>query len=297
MAKKKKAKKAAKKKKIAEKKKGRAYTAISASAILETKAAKKKPAKRKVKKKPIGTCFVMMPFKEPFDMYYLSIFQPAIKAAGLKSVLASDLFRPSPIVADLWQMIQDSTVLLAELTTKNANVFYELGLAHAIGKPVILVSETMDDVPFDLQRLRILLYDKDDPAWGVELSQKITNALKETLVAPTEAIPGMFREKVESQAPKQDATTARLEALEQQFRSLRTQTTHLEKFPATIRKDAAVKRVKNFIRGSETISEFYDTARDLRSQGGTYREMLQVLNETGITFDTFVHDKLRIIFE
>jgi len=42
-------------------------------------------------------------------------------------------------VADLWQMIQNATVLLAELTTKNANVFYELGLAHAIGKPVILV--------------------------------------------------------------------------------------------------------------------------------------------------------------
>ncbi|GAI30350.1 unnamed protein product [marine sediment metagenome] len=142
-------------------------------------------------------------------------------AANLKPVRADDLFRPSVIVADLWQMIQDCKVLVAELTTKNANVFYELGLAHAIGKPVILVSEKMDDVPFDLQQLRVLLYDKDDPAWGEKLSKSITNALKETLSEPIEAVPGIFRKKVKSQAPEQDATIARIEALEKQMRSVR----------------------------------------------------------------------------
>jgi len=138
-----------------------------ASASIETLKTKPAPAKgktkkvakkkKKITKKIAGKCFVMMPFKTPFDIYYTTIFKPAIKAANLEPIRADDLFRPSVIVSDLWNMVQNAHVLLAELTTKNANVFYELGLAHAIGKPVVLVSETMDDVPFDLQQLRVIL--------------------------------------------------------------------------------------------------------------------------------------------
>ncbi len=190
------------------------------------KATRKKAAKRTTKKKPVakaeaqGTCFVMMPFKPLFEMYYQAIFRPAVIKAKLEPVRANDLFRPSPIVADIWQMVQDAKVLLAELTTKNANVFYELGLAHAIGKPVILVSETMSDVPFDLQQLRVLLYDKDNPAWGEKLSEGITKAITETLDHPIEAVPSIFRKTVESQAPEQSAMEARVEALESQVRVL-----------------------------------------------------------------------------
>lgn len=181
---------------------------------------KTKVRKKKITNKPLGTCFVLMPFREPFNIYYNSIFKPAIKSAQLKAVRADDLFRPSVIVSDLWQMVQDAKVLLAELTTKNANVFYELGLAHAIGKPVVLVSETMDDVPFDLQQLRVLLYDKDDPAWGDKLSQGIKAALEETISSPVDAVPIIFRKKVKSQAPKQDEAIVRIEALERNIRLL-----------------------------------------------------------------------------
>ena len=173
-----------------------------------------------------GTCFVMMPFKDPFDVYYDAIFKPAVIKAKLDPVRADDLFRPSVIVSDLWQMIQDAKLLLAELTTKNANVFYELGLAHAIGKPVVLVSETMGDVPFDLQQLRILLYDKNDPAWGEKLSDGITKAIAETLKSPVEAVPSIFRKVVASQAPEQDATAARLDAMESQIRILQSHDSH-----------------------------------------------------------------------
>jgi len=176
-----------------------------------------------IKPKAEGTCFVMMPFKGPFNLYYNSIFKPAIKKANLDPVRADDLFRPSVIVSDLWQMIQDAKVLVSELTTKNANVFYELGLAHAIGKPVILVSETMDDVPFDLQQLRVLLYDKDDPAWGQKLCESMTKAITETLEHPVEAVPSIFRTKVQSQAPEQDTITGRIEEIESQLRMIRAQ--------------------------------------------------------------------------
>lgn len=183
--------------------------------------ASKSPRKRqKAVKKTVGTCFVMMPFSEPFNLYYDRLYKPAVIAADLVPVRADDLFRPSPIVSDLWNMIQEAKVLVAELTTKNANVFYELGLAHAIGKPVVLVSETMDDVPFDLQQLRVITYNKDEPTWGNKVTSDITEALKESLEDPIETVPSIFRTKVESQAPEQDKTDLRLESLERQVRRI-----------------------------------------------------------------------------
>lgn len=188
---------------------------------------KKKPTRRKAttvkgtaRKKKLK-CFVMMPFKAPFDIYYETIYKPAIEKTELKPIRSDDLFRPSVIVSDIWQLIQKADAIVAELTTKNANVFYELGLAHAIGKPVVLVSETMDDVPFDLQQLRILLYDKDDPDWGGKLRTSLSSALRETLESPIEAVPNVFRKTVESSAPVQDITLARIGALEEQVRGLR----------------------------------------------------------------------------
>lgn len=178
--------------------------------------------KRKTQpKRTRGKCFVMMPFADPFDIYYERLYRPAIEAADLEPARADDLFRPSAIVSDLWSMIREAKVLLAEMTTKNANVFYELGLAHAIGKPVILIAETMNDVPFDLRQLRVLLYDKVDPAWGAKLARGLTAAIKETLAAPIEAVPHIFRRKVESRGPRQDATQARLDTLENEIRGLR----------------------------------------------------------------------------
>jgi hypothetical protein len=181
----------------------------------------------------------MMPFGDPFDLYYERVYLPAIEAANLAPARADDLFRPSGIVGDLWEMIQAAKVLLAELTTKNANVFYELGLAHAIGKPVVLVSETMNDVPFDLQPLRIILYSKSDPNWGEKLAADVTAALRETLATPVEAVPMIFRTRVQSQGPEQDATEARLELLERKLDLLQRHAPHA----ASTRREDRVKSI------------------------------------------------------
>ncbi len=185
-------------------------------------AAKKTYGKRKLKlpKKTLGTCFVLMPFKDPFDTYFLSIIKPAVTAARLTALRGDSLFRPSPIMADIWQMIQNSKVLVADLTEKNANVFYELGLAHAIGKPVVLIADNIGDVPFDLQPLRVIIYDKNDPAWGTELKSSITEFLEATLEDTASAVPSMFRKVVKSQAPTETKTDARLDDLERKVAAL-----------------------------------------------------------------------------
>ena len=145
-------------------------------------------SKRTAKKNSKQICFTIMPFGNWLDDYYASIYCPAIVAAGLQPHRADDLFRPSTIVNDIWAYTKKAKVLLADLTGKNANVFYELGLAHALAKPAILIAESMDDIPFDLRALRIIIYDKNAPDWGQILKTKIETSLKEVLTSPIEAV-------------------------------------------------------------------------------------------------------------
>jgi hypothetical protein len=91
-------------------------------------------------------------------------------------------------VNDIWDYTKRAKIILADLSGKNPNVFYELGLAHALAKPAILVTESMDDVPFDLRALRVLIYNKNSPSWGEKLKQAIVQSVKEISETPTNAV-------------------------------------------------------------------------------------------------------------
>src|SRR5215475_3078399 len=105
-----------------------------------------------------------MPFAEPIGGYYTTIYQPAIEKAKLRANRAdADIYGTGKIIDQIWNGINSARVLLAELTGRNANVLYELGLAHALHKPVVLVCSNEEDVPFDLRHVRVIYYDKDDP--------------------------------------------------------------------------------------------------------------------------------------
>jgi nucleoside 2-deoxyribosyltransferase len=88
----------------------------------------------------------------------------------------------------IWRGIHSADVLVAELTSKNPNVFYELGLAHALEKPVVLVSSNQEDVPFDLRHIRVILYDQTDPFWGQKLVDKLADNIQSALADPEDAI-------------------------------------------------------------------------------------------------------------
>ena len=162
----------------------------------------------------IDTSFVISPFGEPFDTYFAHIVKPALEECGLYAIRGDSLYRPTTIVDDIWQGIRDAKLLIAELTGRNPNVFYELGLAHAISKPVILIAKSIDDVPFDLRSIRVLVYDKDHPDWGNKLRLSLAKAIKEVLQNPTSAIPTTFKVAVKPVVPEEAETALRLEALE-----------------------------------------------------------------------------------
>lgn len=134
-------------------------------------------------------CFVMMPFAEPVGGYYQTIYEPAILKAGLKPIRADDdIFSIGKIVDQIWLGIQAAKVLVAELTGRNPNVFYELGLAHALQKPVVLISSNENDVPFDVQHIRVIYYNVYDPFWGEKLISKIAENILSAIRNPSEAI-------------------------------------------------------------------------------------------------------------
>jgi hypothetical protein len=135
------------------------------------------------------TCFVMMPFAEPLGGYYTAIYQPAIKKAGLTAVRAdTDIFGTGKIIDQIWTGINHARVLVAELTGRNPNVLYELGLAHALRKPVVLVSSNEPDVPFDVRHVRVIYYQMTDPFWGEKLIAKVAENIVSAIKNPQEAI-------------------------------------------------------------------------------------------------------------
>jgi hypothetical protein len=143
----------------------------------------------KVKVEPGSTCFVMQPFAAPLGGYYETIFKPAIEQAGMTAMRAdAEIFGTGKVIDQIWRGINSAKVLVAELTTKNANVFYELGLAHALNRPVVLVSSNEEDVPFDLHHIRVIYYDVRDPFWGEKLIDKVADNIKSALANPEEAI-------------------------------------------------------------------------------------------------------------
>jgi hypothetical protein len=148
-----------------------------------------KKLEKTVSVKSTDSCFVMMPFAEPLGGYYESLYKPAIAKAGLTPVRAdAEIFGTGKIIDQVWSGINNACVLVAELTQRNPNVFYELGLAHALEKPVVLVSSNEADVPFDLHHIRVIYYDVSDPFWGQKLIDKISENILSAIENPEEAI-------------------------------------------------------------------------------------------------------------
>jgi hypothetical protein len=135
----------------------------------------------------------MMPFGSWFDRYYQEIYVPAIKEAGFEPIRADELFTTGSVVEQIWDQIEKSKILLADLSEKNANVFYELGLAHAAGKPVVFTSSNVNDVPFDLRHLRVIIYDIREPEWAPRLRKSIADYLRNAAKEPAKSIPHPFR--------------------------------------------------------------------------------------------------------
>ena len=81
------------------------------------------------------TAFVVMNFDEPYNTLYNEVIAPVCSEEGFDAVRADEFSGPGVIIEDIVQSIRDAGIVIAEITPVNANVFYELGYAHATAKP------------------------------------------------------------------------------------------------------------------------------------------------------------------
>lgn len=100
---------------------------------------------------------VMMPFSPHFSPVYEAI-KGACRSALLRCQRADDIWEDSTIIQDIFTLIFTSNIVVVDFSEKNPNVMYETGIAHTLGKHVIPITQSMDDVPFDLKQHRVLKY-------------------------------------------------------------------------------------------------------------------------------------------
>jgi hypothetical protein len=106
------------------------------------------------------SAFVVMQFTEEYDDLYEDVIKPVTEQFGYECVRADKLSASTPILNDIIQSIRDSSVVVAEITPDNPNVFYEIGYSHAIGTPTILLCDRKrEKLPFDISGFRTIFYE------------------------------------------------------------------------------------------------------------------------------------------
>jgi hypothetical protein len=100
---------------------------------------------------------VMMPFNAAFDAVYRTLKETA-EAVGLRCRRADDIWENPAVIQDVVSLIDRSRVVICDCTGRNPNVFYEIGIAHTLGRDVVLITQSDADIPFDLRHLRYVRY-------------------------------------------------------------------------------------------------------------------------------------------
>src|SRR5680860_169883 len=127
--------------------------------------------------------FIVRPFgiknEIDFDGVHEKLIVPALEKAGIKGYTTGIIVETGNIRQDMFQLLLTSDLVIADISVHNANVFYELGIRHALrsGK-TLLIRCQKDEVPFDLKTDRYLSYDQDDPASDIDV---LCESLKKTI--------------------------------------------------------------------------------------------------------------------
>jgi hypothetical protein len=212
-------------------------------------------------------CFVISPigrdgteahsrFKEVLEF----IIKPAIVSSGyeMSVIRADDMNRPGSFIKDILQQLLDSYVVIADLTTQNPNVFYELGVRHALSPRTILVAQAADDIPSDLREYRTIVYDTSARG-AATFKEQVQKYLKEIFADPHRA-DNPVMDRLGSVLERQTA------ALQEEIKSLRQQLDRVLKKGASqlpapggaSSQDEATIRVERILKLNNAERQFLD---------------------------------------
>jgi len=135
--------------------------------------------------------FVLMPFAKEFDDIYKYGIKGAAEDVGAYAERVDEQLFQEGILDRVFNQISKADVIVADMTGRNPNVFYEVGYAHALGKIVLLVTQDADDIPFDLHNRPHVIYqgsiDTVRKELGRRLSWALDEARKRSAGSPTQA--------------------------------------------------------------------------------------------------------------
>jgi hypothetical protein len=143
-------------------------------------------------------CFVIMPFGNPkldaeharkLELIYSQWIKPTVESikcsdgVSIACHRADKELRPEEIITHIIENLITSDLVIADLSGRNPNVFYELGVRHAVNNNTILIAEDLDDIPFDLRGLRTIVY-RYEPEHMLRLRASLEQAIGEILREP-----------------------------------------------------------------------------------------------------------------
>lgn len=132
---------------------------------------------------PKPFAFVIMPFLKEFDDIYQLGIKPACEKAGAYAERVDEQIFHESILQRIYNQISKADVIIADMTGRNPNVFYEAGYAHALGKPVILLTQAAEDIPFDLKHYPHIVYGGRITDLIPELVKRVTFAVEKPKAA------------------------------------------------------------------------------------------------------------------
>jgi hypothetical protein len=123
--------------------------------------------------------FVVMQFSSPYNELYREVVKPVCAEFGIAAVRADETYGPGLIIADVARQIDEANFIIAEITPANPNVYYEVGYAHARGKPTVLIADReIEKLPFDVSPFRTLFYEN-----SIDGKRRIEEGLRKHLKA------------------------------------------------------------------------------------------------------------------
>ncbi len=122
--------------------------------------------------------FIAMQFSDPYNEVYRDAIRPLVEEIGFDPFRVDEAVGPGVILNDIWRKITEASVVIAEVSEANPNVYYEVGVAHALRKPTVLLAQRGTKLPFDIGPHRCIFYDNTIPGRA-----RLLDALRSSLIS------------------------------------------------------------------------------------------------------------------
>lgn len=136
-------------------------------------------------------CFVIMPFSstgscttDEWTEIFLEIIKPAVEGSGFGFTCRRSEAIQGSVIEEILDSLNKADMVIADLTDKNPNVFYELGVRHTLRDSTLLIAQKLDDIPFDLRHYAIQVYQ-----WKTKKTREESKTLLKEVISKIVAEP------------------------------------------------------------------------------------------------------------